>query len=172
MKILLIIQKIKDMFIKYDEIVSIEEYENNDVIDIEVDGNHLFYANELLTHNSGSGGGYAGADIDMSNVSESSGITATADALFALYQLEGERENGVINLKVLKNRLGGYVGSTIKFSVNYETLKIKDMIEEGNEQTDEEGVFNNAKNANDDLIKNNEIDNEINKTEHNILEDL
>ena len=115
MKILSIIQKIKNIFTKYDEIISIEECGNNNVIDIEVDGNHLFFANNLLTHNSGNGGGYAGADIDMSNVSESSGITATADALFALYQLEGEREQGVINLKVLKNRLGGFVGSTLNF---------------------------------------------------------
>ena len=108
-----------------------------------------------------SGGGYAGADIDMSNVSESSGITATADALFALYQLEGEREQGVINLKVLKNRLGGFVGSSIKFSVNYETLKVKDMVEEGEFQADEEGIFTNASNANDDLLKSSNTNNTI-----------
>lgn len=174
MKILSIIQKIKNMFIKYDEIISIEECGNNDVIDIEVDGNHLFYANELLTHNSGNGGGYAGADIDMSNVSESSGITATADALFALYQLEGEREQGVINLKVLKNRLGGFVGSSIKFSVNYETLKVKDMVEEGEFQADEEGIFTNASNANDDLLKssNTNTNNATIIKNNNTIEDL
>ena len=172
MKILSIIQKIKNIFTKYDEIISIEECGNNNVIDIEVDGNHLFFANNLLTHNSGNGGGYAGADIDMSNVSESSGITATADALFALYQLEGEREQGVINLKVLKNRLGGFVGSTVKFSVNYETLKIKDMVEEGEVQSDEEGVFENASNANDNLLKNTSVIDNIPIKDDNNLEDL
>ena len=109
----------------------------------------------------------------MSNVSESSGITATADALFALYQLEGEREQGVINLKVLKNRLGGFVGSTVKFSVNYETLKIKDMIEEGEVQSDEEGVFNDASGANDDLLKNsNTINTNTSIKNTNDIEDL
>lgn len=126
----------------------------------------------IQANRSGNGGGYAGADIDMSNVSESSGITATADALFALYQLEGEREQGVINLKVLKNRLGGFVGSTVKFSVNYETLKIKDMIEEGEVQSDEEGVFENAANANDNLLKNSSIIDNIPIKDDNNLEDL
>ena len=127
----------------------------------------------VQANRSGNGGGYAGADIDMSNVSESSGITATADALFALYQLEGEREQGIINLKILKNRLGGFVGSTIKFSVNYETLKIKDIIEEGETQTDEEGIFENAANANDNLLKENNSDKIITTIKNNNgVEDL
>ena len=37
-------------------------------------------------------GGYAGEDISMSNTSDSAGINMDADAIFALYQLEGERE--------------------------------------------------------------------------------
>ena len=52
------------------------------------------------------GTGYAGAEIDMSNTSDSAGINMDADAIFALYQLEGERELGRINIKILKNRLG------------------------------------------------------------------
>ena len=169
-----IFSKIKTLFSKYDEIISIEECGNNNVIDIEVDGDHLFYANNLLTHNSGSGGGYAGADIDMANVSESAGIPATADALFALYQLEGERENGVINLKILKNRLGGYVGSTIKFSVDYESLKIKDMIDANDESVDSEDVFVNSKNANDEILKpnNDKLLTINNKNKGNSIEDL
>ena len=128
-----ILNKIKELFSTYDEIISIEEYGENEVIDIEVSGDHLFYVNGLLTHNSGSGSGYAGADIDMSNVSESSGITATADALMALFQLEGERDLGRINLKILKNRLGGYLDKIIPFKVNYETLKISDWLDDSEE---------------------------------------
>ena len=36
--------------------------------------------------------GYAGEDISMNNTSDSSAINMDADAIFALYQLEGERE--------------------------------------------------------------------------------
>lgn len=42
----------------------------------------------------------------MNNTSDSTGINMDADAIFALYQLEGERELGRINVKILKNRLG------------------------------------------------------------------
>ena len=37
-------------------------------------------------------GGYAGEDISMNNTSDSAAINMDADAIFALYQLEGERE--------------------------------------------------------------------------------
>lgn len=47
-----------------------------------------------------------GDDISMNNTSDSAGINMDADAIFALYQLEGERELGRINIKILKNRLG------------------------------------------------------------------
>lgn len=50
--------------------------------------------------------GYAGEEISMNNTSDSTGINMDADAIFALYQLEGERELGRINIKILKNRLG------------------------------------------------------------------
>jgi hypothetical protein len=62
----------------------------------------------------------------MNNTSDSSAINMDADAIFALYQLEGERELGRINIKILKNRLGGFVETIFPMSVNYDTLKITD----------------------------------------------
>ena len=62
----------------------------------------------------------------MNNTSDSASINMDADAIFALYQLEGERELGRINVKILKNRLGGYVDTVFPMSVNYDTLKITD----------------------------------------------
>lgn len=73
-----------------------------------------------------SGSGFANKEIDIDNSAESAGIPATADAMIGVFQLEGEREAGKINLKVLKNRLGGFVGNIIPLEVNYETLKISD----------------------------------------------
>lgn len=71
--------------------------------------------------------GMASAEIDMQNVSESRGIVHTVDALFALYQLDEERENGIINLKVVKNRLGGKVGKHACFKLDSETLTLADL---------------------------------------------
>lgn len=71
--------------------------------------------------------GMASADIDMQNVSESRGIVHTVDALFALYQLDEDRENGVVNLKVVKNRLGGMVGKHGSFKLDPDNLTLADI---------------------------------------------
>ena len=67
------------------------------MIDIEVDGNHLFYANDILTHNSSS-------DIGLEDTSESFGLPATADLMFALISNEALDELNQIAVKQLKNR--------------------------------------------------------------------
>lgn len=71
--------------------------------------------------------GMASADIDMQNVSESRGIVHTTDALFALYQLDEDRDRGIINLKVVKNRLGGRVGKHAMFKLDPTTLTLADV---------------------------------------------
>lgn len=71
--------------------------------------------------------GMASADIDMQNVSESRGIVHTVDVLFALYQLDEDRENGVVNLKVVKNRLGGMVGKHASFKLDPDNLTLADI---------------------------------------------
>jgi replicative DNA helicase len=88
-------------------------------------------------------GGYAGEDISMNNTSDSASINMDADALFALYQLEGERELGRVNVKILKNRLGGYVDTIFPMTVNYDTLKISDWGSETDDELDTE-IFNNS----------------------------
>lgn len=126
----------------------------------------------IQSNRSSTGGGYSGADIDMSNAAESAGIPATADAMIALYQLEGERENGVINVKILKNRLGGYVGNTFKLSVNYDTLKITNMAFD-DDINDTEGVFVNSQDANNDIFENSTtISNSVTLKNKNGLEEL
>lgn len=71
-------------------------------------------------------------DIDMQNVSESRGIVHTTDVLFALYQLDEDRENGILNLKVIKNRLGGMVGKHASFKLDPETLTLADITFDNN----------------------------------------
>lgn len=66
-------------------------------IDIEVDGNHLFYANGLLTHNSNT-------DVELTDTSESFGLPATADFMFAVIRTEELDQLNQLMIKQLKNR--------------------------------------------------------------------
>lgn len=79
------------------KILKIEELDEREMIDIEVSGNHLFYANNVLTHNSSS-------DVELTDTSESFGLPATADLMFALISTEELEELGQILVKQLKNR--------------------------------------------------------------------
>jgi hypothetical protein len=79
------------------KIIKIEELDEREMIDIEVSGNHLFYANAILTHNSNS-------DVDLTDTSESFGLPATADLMFALISTEDLEQMGQIMVKQLKNR--------------------------------------------------------------------
>jgi len=79
------------------KILKIEELDERELIDIEVSGNHLFYANDILTHNSSS-------DVELTDTSESFGLPATADLMFALISTEELEGLGQILVKQLKNR--------------------------------------------------------------------
>ena len=81
------------------KILKIEELGEREMIDIEVSGNHLFYANNILTHNSSS-------DVEITDTSESFGLPATADFLVALISTEELEQLGQIMVKQLKNRYG------------------------------------------------------------------
>lgn len=70
--------------------------------------------------------------IDMQNVSESRGIVHTADFLAALMQEPEEREHGIINMRILKNRLGGQVGKICNFTLDPETLNVADVTNDNN----------------------------------------
>ena len=87
----------------------------------------------------------------MNNTSDSASINMDADAIFALYQLEGERELGRINVKILKNRLGGYVDTIFPMSVNYDTLKITDW----DNSSDDNTYIDNSTDINNNNAKTN-----------------
>jgi len=99
------------------KILKIEELGEREMIDIEVSGNHLFYANNVLTHNSNS-------DVELTDTSESFGLPATADLMFALISTEELEELGQILVKQLKNR---YNDPTIhkRFVVGIDRAKMR-----------------------------------------------
>ena len=71
--------------------------------------------------------GFDTSEIDMQSTGGSIGIPQTADVMFSLYQLEGDREMSILRSKVVKNRLGGKIGEAIEFKVDYNNLRIYDM---------------------------------------------
>jgi hypothetical protein len=99
------------------KILKIEELDEKELIDIEVSGNHLFYANAILTHNSSS-------DVELTDTSESFGLPATADLMFALISTEELEGLGQILVKQLKNR---YNDPTIykRFVVGIDRAKMR-----------------------------------------------
>jgi hypothetical protein len=101
----------------WSEIVSIEEIGKMDMIDIEVSGNHLFYANDILTHNSNS-------DVGLEDTSESFGLPATADFMFALVSTEALEQLGQLMVKQLKNRYSD-IGSSRRFVVGIDRSKMR-----------------------------------------------
>ena len=111
-----------------DEIVSIEEYDVIDTVDISLnDKNRVFFANGILTHNSG----FDGTDLSLTNVSESAALIHTVDAMFGIIQDVVMHSNNEYVLKLLANRDEGYMNSKKKFGINYEYMRID---EDGNSQ--------------------------------------
>ena len=129
-----------------DEIVSIIELDEYDeLIDIEVENeDSLFYANDILTHNSA----YGNIDADMSSISDSIGIAQTADLLVALVQNASMAEENKVMLKFLKNRLEGFLGS-ILLEVDYHHMTYRDWIDNDNENNNNNQ--NNDNNSNQSL---------------------
>ena len=99
------------------KILKIEELDERQMIDIEVSGNHLFYANNILTHNSSS-------DPELTDTSESFGLPATADLMFALISNDELEQVGQIMVKQLKNRYAS-TGTNKRFVVGIDKSKMR-----------------------------------------------
>jgi len=92
-------------------------------------------------------------NVDMQNVSESRGIVHTLDFLGALYQTPDDRENGIINCKLLKNRLGGFINKVCSFKLDPENLTLADVSydpdrEDLNFSPEADNILQNLKNLN------------------------
>jgi len=62
----------------------------------------------------------------MEGISESIGLAATCDVICSLWQEEEDKELGIINLGMQKNRFGANFGSCA-FRVKYETLTLNEV---------------------------------------------
>lgn len=88
------------MRLTLDEIVSIKQIGEFETIDISVSGNNLFFANDILTHNSG----HDNTDIGMAEVSESFAINMTVDLLIGIIRTEELDQLNQILIKQIANR--------------------------------------------------------------------
>ncbi len=105
-----------------DEIVSIEFDGYEDTIDIETDGNHLFIANGILTHNSAVGL----EELDHSNIAGGLSKINTADLVFGILTSNAMRERGEYALQVLKSRNSAGTGRKIPMLINAQSMRIYD----------------------------------------------
>ena len=70
-------------------------------------------------------GAFNTASPGMEGISESIGLAATADVICSLWQEEEDRELGIINMGMQKNRFGPNFGNGA-FKCNYNTLTLKE----------------------------------------------
>jgi len=104
-----------------DKIVNIEEVGEYETIDIHVSGNNLFYANDILTHNSG----YDVEVPKLDSIGESIGLAATADVIIGITQSDEDKELNITNIHMMKNRFGQNFGSN-QMRIDFNTLTVRE----------------------------------------------
>jgi replicative DNA helicase len=99
-------------------------------------------------------GSFNTASPGMEGISESIGLAATCDVICSLWQEEEDRELGIINMGMQKNRFGPNFGSAA-FKCNYNTLTLK---ETNSDYFEADGDSTNDTVKNADRALNNLID--------------
>lgn len=82
----------------------------------------------------------------MESIAESIGLASTCDIICSLWQTEEDRELGVVNMGLQKNRFGPNFGHS-SFKCNYETLTLKEVNPDHFEVEDPQSALNEASNA-------------------------
>jgi hypothetical protein len=108
------------VFLNEEEILSIEPLGIRKTIDITLDGNNLFFANDMLTHNSG----FSNSDVGMDDTAESFALPALADLFLAITQTDELKESNKYLVKQLKNRMGDMAVNT-RFVIGVDKPKMR-----------------------------------------------
>ena len=85
-----------------DEIVSIELIGEADTIDITVDDTHMFYANDVYSHNSAIDSDIIQAD----KIADSYAKVMNADFIISISRKDTDKLNNTARFHVMKNRFG------------------------------------------------------------------
>lgn len=122
---------------EWDEVVSIEYIGEEDTIDINVSGNRLFYANNILTHNSA----VEEVEFDHSHIAGGISKINTADNVFGIFTSRQMRERGKYQIQCMKSRSSTGVGQKIDLDYDIENMRITDS---GASSTDDTGYRTTA----------------------------
>ena len=107
-----------------DDIVEIEYIGVGDTVDIVIDSeDKLFYANDLITHNSG----VQETDFDISHIAGGISKLNTADNVMALFAPPSLKEQGEFQIQFIKTRSSSGNGSKINLAYDRESLRITDL---------------------------------------------
>jgi hypothetical protein len=102
LKIFMEIHNLDPSHFNIDEIESIEFIGEQDTVDITVDDTHMFFANDVYSHNSA----LEEDVIDASKVAESYGKVMVADFIISLSRKVTDKLAGTGRWHVIKNRFG------------------------------------------------------------------
>jgi hypothetical protein len=94
--------KLKSTEFILDEIESIEFIGEIDTIDITVEGTHMFYANDIYTHNSG----IDSEVIEADKIADSYAKVMNADFIMSLSRKSKDKLNNTARMHIMKNRFG------------------------------------------------------------------
>jgi len=100
------------------------------------------YSCPVLTATQTNSEGINNGEVGLQHTSESRGTGHTGDLILALYQLDDDIENGIINIKILKNRLGGKHGKVHPFKLDAKTLRLDDEMSDAIEMNDNNDTNN------------------------------
>jgi len=128
-----------------DEIVEIEYIGEIDTIDITTTGDHLFFANDVLTHNSS----YEEIEFDPSHIAGGISKVNTADNVVGIFTSAAMKESGRYQIQFMKTRSSSGVGSKVDLMFNTKSLRITDL-----EEGDDNATMATTKNIYDQLKKN------------------
>jgi hypothetical protein len=106
-----------------DEIESIEYIGEEDTIDIDVSGNRLFYANDILVHNSS----IDEVEFDHSHISGGLSKIQTADNVIGIFSSRAMRERGRVQVQFMKTRSSNGIGQKVDLAFDIESLRISDL---------------------------------------------
>lgn len=106
-----------------DEIESIEFVGYEDTIDINTSGNRLFYANNILTHNSA----VEEVEFDHSHIAGGISKINTADNVFGIFTSRAMKERGRYQIQCMKSRSSTGVGNKIDLLYDMDTMRISDL---------------------------------------------
>ena len=113
--------------IDWDEIVDIKFIGIQDTIDINVDNDRLFWANDILTHNSS----INEQEHDQGMIAGGISKIHTADNVISIYATQAMKERGQYQVQFLKTRSSSGVGSKLFLGFDPETLRIFDIEDQG-----------------------------------------